>query len=276
MVLVALLAVTSINAQDLKGKNGQPILPEAGDIGLGFNAIPLLNWFGNSFNGSTNNNNAGTNKFFSNFGTSVIMGKYMLSESSAIRANFGFNFNSFSDNEYVFDDAAVNDPLAMVVDTRITTSGNYVLAGGYEMRRGSGRIQGYFGADAMFSLTENYSEYRYGNGYATSNAVPTSTNWVGNVNADGSRDVSASNTTFGIGLRPFVGVEYFVAPKMSIGAEFGWTLQWRHKFKSIDVSEYYELSTGNTVNTESIDGASNTVSGNVDNFNGAVFLMFYF
>jgi len=74
MVLVALLAVTSINAQDLKGKNGQPILPEAGDIGLGFNAIPLLNWFGNSFNGSTNNNNAGTNKFFSNFGTSVIMG----------------------------------------------------------------------------------------------------------------------------------------------------------------------------------------------------------
>lgn len=276
MVLVALLAVTSINAQDLKGKNGQPILPEAGDIGLGFNAIPFLNWFGNSFNGSSNNTYAGSNKFFNMFGNSVIMGKYMLSESSAIRANIGFNFTSVSENQFIFDDAAVNDPLAMVEDTRISTFGRYTLAGGYEMRRGTGRIQGYFGGDVILSLTEDYTEYRYGNGYSTTNAVPTAYNWGGNINSDGSRDISSNGTTFGLGIRPFIGVEYFVAPKMSIGAEFGWTLQWTHGFRTTDVAEYYELSTGNTVNTENMGGATNIVSGNVDNFNGAVFLLFYF
>jgi len=33
-------------------------------------------------------------------------------------------------------------------------------------------------------------------------------------------------STFGLGLRGFIGAEYFILPKISIGAEFGWGLAY--------------------------------------------------
>lgn len=280
MILLCFVFINA-NAQEettepLKGKNGQLILPETSEIGLGFNAIPLLNWFGNSFNNNSNNTYAGFNKFFSNFGTSVVMGKYMLDSKTAIRANFGFNFSSVYEERYIQDDAS-NDPMDMVVDSRTSDNGTYVLSGGYEMRRGKGRIQGYYGGDLalMYSQSSGFS-YTYGNGYSATNVVPSSTNWGSNINSN-ERTVSVDgNNAFGVGLRPFIGLEYFVAPKVSVGGEFGYSLFLMHSFESTSVNEYFEASTGNTVNTVNKVGGTTSFSGGVDNFNGSIFMMFYF
>ncbi len=278
LMLLACLFAFSVNAQEepLTGKKGQPILPEASDIGLGVNLIPLFNWFGNSFNNTSNNTYAGSNKLFNKFGNSVIMGKYMLTDKTAVRVNFGFNFNGYTDNQFVSDDAS-NDPNAKVIDTRVQEVGRYVLGLGYEMRRGTGRIQGYYGADLGLVLNQtNADKYTYGNGYSTTNVVPTSHNWGGNLSSN-ERTISNSGTTqFGVGLRPFVGVEYFVAPKLSIGGEFGYNLMYTSTFESTSVTEYYEVSTGNVVNKEVNVASKGNFSGGVDNFNGAIFMMLYF
>lgn len=279
LLLVCSFFMVNAHAQDgepLTGKKGQLILPEAGDIGLGVNMIPFFNWFGNSFNNNANNTYASSNKFFNVFGNSVLMGKYMLSEKSAVRIHFGFNLNSVNENQYVRDNSS-NNPMDMVLDSRKRDNGHYTLALGYEMRRGKGRIQGYYGADIIFRLQQGTGfEYSYGNGYSNANAVPTSYDWGTNINGNRRVLTEGSSTTFGVGLRGFVGVEYFVAPKLSCGVEFGWGVALNSTFESTTSSEYYEVSTGTTMIENTTTGAVTAFSAGVDNMNGAVFMFFYF
>jgi hypothetical protein len=265
------------NAQDepLTGKKGQLILPEAGDVGLGVNMIPFFNWFGNSFNNNSDNLYASSDKFFNVFGNSVIMGKYMLSEKTAVRVHFGFNLTSVSEKKYIGDDAS-NDPLDLVLDTRKTDQGHYTLALGYEMRRGKGRIQGYYGVDLIFRLQQLSNAYTYGNGYSNANIIPSSTNFGTNLNGLDRMLVDGGNTTFGVGLRGFVGVEYFVAPKVSLGVEFGWGLALNSTFESTSSSEYFDVTTGEVGINNATQGATTAFSAGVDNMNGAVFMFFYF
>ncbi|BDS12117.1 hypothetical protein [Aureispira anguillae] len=278
LLLVCSFCIFSANAQDepLTGKKGQLILPESGDIGLGVNMIPFFNWFGNSFNNNSNNLYASSNKFFNVFGNSVLMGKYMLSEKTAVRVHFGFNLTSISEKKYVRDNSS-NNPMDMVLDARKADNGHYTLALGYEMRRGKGRIQGYYGADIIFNLDQNSGfEYSYGNGYSNANIVPTSFDWGNNLNGNQRVVMDGGSTTFGVGLRAFVGVEYFVAPKLSLGAEFGWGVRLNSTFESTSSSEYYEATTGEVMIENTVTGATTAFSAGVDNMNGAVFMFFYF
>lgn len=283
MKKVLLLVVCSflffgVNAQDepLTGEKGQLILPESGDIGLGVNMIPFFNWFGNSFNNNSNNLYASSNKFFNVFGNSVIMGKYMLTEKTAARVHFGFNLSSVNQNEYVRDNSS-NNPMDMVLDSRKGDQGHYTLALGYEMRRGKGRIQGYYGVDLILRLQQSTGyTYSYGNGYSNANIVPTSFDWGTNINGNERVVADGSNTTFGVGLRGFVGVEYFVAPKLSLGVEFGWGLALNSTFESTTSSEYFDVLTGEVGINNTTQGATTAFSAGVDNMNGAVFMFFYF
>jgi hypothetical protein len=286
LCLLSLLAFGATAQDDpLTGKKGQPILPEKGDIGLGVNMIPFFNWFGNAFNGTnTSPGNANTfggdNKFFQIFGNSVIMGKYMLSEKSAVRISFGFNVGSIHQSMYVQDDAS-NSVLDMVLDSRKQDYGDYTLALGYEMRRGKGRIQGYFGADIIIQVRQASGfAYTYGNQFADANIVPTSHNWGNNIgtgaNANKRTLFDGSNTTFGMGLRGFIGVEYFVAPKFSIGCEFGWGFMVNGTFETVKSDEFYEASTQTTMIDDTKTAGSVRFNAGVDNLNGVVFMYFYF
>jgi len=279
-VMVFSIFALSVAAQEekvepLKGKNGQLILPESGDIGLGVNMIPFFNWFGNAFNNNANNQFADDNKFFTTFGNQVLMGKYFLSDKAAIRVNFGFNVNSVTNRIYVQDDAS-NDPLDMVTDTWKNDNGRYTIALGYEMRRGKGRIQGYFGGDLMLNYTNNASTYSYGNGHSSTNIIPTANNFGNNLDNNKRVLDNSGNSSFGIGLRGFVGVEYFVAPKISLGCEFGWGVMVNNTFKSTVSSEYYEVASGEVMIQNTEEAGNTAVNAGVDNLNGAVFMMFYF
>jgi hypothetical protein len=277
--IVALFLVAfSMNAQDVTTKNGKEILPVAGEIALGVNAAPFVNALMNTFNGNTNNQFATSNKFLS---STAIVGKYMLSDNSAIRVALGTSTATDVDRRLVFDDASTN-PDDMVTDARTANSSFYKLHLGYEMRRGNSRVQGYYGADLRFQVQGSNTKYSYGNGFAQNNVTPTFFDSWGNDRNDGARLTNTYGTrTLNLGLRGFVGVEYFVAPKISLGTEFGWGMYYNQNVTAgQNTYEYYEMSTGNViideVNAMNSRSSDNRFSTGVDNFDASLFLMFYF
>jgi hypothetical protein len=284
-VLGALVLNTSIaTAQDepLTNKNGQEILPKAGDFAIGFNALPVFYFVGNTFNGNLSNTFIGNNKFVSNLGNNVLFGKYMLTEKSAIRMHLRIANNKFTNKNFVYDDTK-NSPDSMVTDQVSIVNQQYILGGGYEMRRGRGRLRGIFGGEAFIGVgNNNQRKYSYGNNFGILNPAPTATTWNngGGIATSGpiaDREISRTGaTSFTFGIRPFVGVEYFFAPCISLGAEFGWSLSFTNVGDATSTFEYYEASTGNTVNRQAHVAGNNTFNIDTDNFNGALFLMFYF
>lgn len=221
------LIVTGVIAQETGGmtsKKGEAILPEADDWALVIDAKPIMGYLGNMLNGNVNN----TSPTFGYPGTPLaITGKMFKDETTAYRAMIRLGFGSTTMNNYVDDNANTTDPNAMVLDTWKAGHNNIVLGGGLEMRRGKTRLQGFYGGMLMFGIGGGKDTYTYGNAFGTTNTTPTATTWTPTISAgpSGSRVLEAkAGGTFMLGLRGFIGAEYFIFPKMSVGAEFGWGL----------------------------------------------------
>jgi hypothetical protein len=110
---------------------------------------------------------------------------------------------------------------------------SFGLSAGYEWRTGSSRVQGYTGVQG-------------GGFYGKDKTI------------DSNENVLEEESSFGIVVQGFLGAEYFIAPKLSIGGEFTW-------------GPTYTVITDN-VNSEKLSivdiGASNA--------NGALMLTFHF
>lgn len=249
-----------VGAKDKPEKN---YLPEAGDITLGINAVPFLNYLGNCF-GKYNNNSINP-KEIGGAGIPVspgldnptmsIFGKYFLTNSTAIRLNVGVGIDSKTQSKYVTDmAAAVNDPLsiAKVEDKYTFRTSGFSMAAGYEWRRGGKRLQGFWGGQAILAYSNTKHMFSYGNAITEINQNPSAdTNWniteIGsNTNptdnnvGGNSRLLSQNNGsqwTYGVG--GFVGVEYYIAPKISIGCEMSLNLLWTTGGKQIQKSERF-------------------------------------
>lgn len=223
-VFVAVMFLNIANAQELVSKKGFIILPEAGDIVLGFDAVPLADLALNFANIMVNTGQTAGHPGYVGGFNQVIVGKYFMSESMAIRAKIGINTNRTSATAY-FDDP--KDMLAYPLDpdqwgelkdVAVSTSREIILAGGLEFRRGHNRLQGFYGAEALIGLAHSGTSNKYG---IEMNQETVVTNpWVPAVRT---LSTSAGNA-ISFGLRGFIGVEYFFAPKMSVGGEFGWGL----------------------------------------------------
>jgi hypothetical protein len=189
----ALFALNAANAQTLTSKKGEAYLPEKGDWAIGFNANNLFRYVGNAFNGNTNNAAPSLTNWVSN----SIVGKKFTTANTAYRvvANIGFG------TETETDEQSSNT-------NKYTESGFDVSLGlGKEWRRGKTRLQGYYGADVLL-----------------------------NVNSRSDKETNTSNLTsfkerkdkdglgFGIGVNGFLGAEYFIFPKISIGAQYQYGL----------------------------------------------------
>jgi hypothetical protein len=105
-------------------------------------------------------------------------------------------------------------------DDSTTTDFNLQVGLGKEWRKGNTRLQGYYGADAMLM---------FGSGQKVKQA-----------NVD---YYTKSGSSFGIGVRGFLGAEYFIVPKISIGAEYGWGLAFVSTGKSTIVNNGSEIVT---------------------------------
>lgn len=188
--------------------------------------------------------------------TISIFGKYFLTDQTALRLNVGIGIGSKIQRGYAPDDAAlVADPLsvAQVEDSYKYRSTGFSLAAGYEWRRGGKRLQGFWGGQAVVAYSNSKHFFNYGNAITEINQTPsqTSTVWdnpvsgqtvptlnpnIGN-NSRLLQQNDGRSWTYGVG--GFVGVEYYIAPKIAIGCEMSLNLLWTTEGKSLQKSERF-------------------------------------
>lgn len=294
IALVAMaFGVTSAFAQDLTSKKGEPFLPEAGDYAIAIDATPFLNYAGNFF-GKSANNTAPTWDWATN--NMTIWGKMFKDANTAYRAGIRLGFGSQTSRTMVSDllNAQTNtvvtfpDQDVMVENKMKQSQTNVGITAGIEKRKGKTRLQGFYGAEVGISFSSSKSKYTYGNALAATNAASTTVNvsaadnfGTGNVGTPGIQGLIGnarqtemkSGAGFGLGIRAFVGAEYFVAPKVSIGGEFGWGLGFNMQGKSKTTWEGNGMSNaaGSTLATGSttIEGAKSASFGiDTDNMTG--------
>jgi len=249
LVIALALGVTGAFAQDLTSKKGEPMLPEANDWAISMNADPIFQFVGNAFSGATATNSAPGVSWMN--GEHTIIGKKFIDEKTAYRALVRIGFTSQSSKAMIAqaDVVAATYPAApaMVEDKMAMKNTNIGIGVGKEWRRGKTRLQGYYGADLMIWLSSSATKYTYGNALSTTaghqiGVSGNTTDFGTNLSTDAygysaRTTTSKSGMTFGFGVRGFIGAEYFIFPKIAIGAEYGWGLGFQSAGKGKSSTE---------------------------------------
>lgn len=237
--------------EGLTSKKGEPYLPESGDWALGIDAAPVLNYFGAFLS------NAGAAAPTWGYSTGnqplTITGKYFTDAKTAYRAMVRIGFGSTKTTGYNNDDTytgtSINKP--QVTDTKKASYNNITLGAGLEMRRGKTRLQGYYGGMLMFGFGGSSNTYTYGNAITKTDNTPTRTDYGDGNNIGGGEWATTKKmgSTFMLALRGFIGAEYFIFPKIAVGAEFGWGLGLKSTGDGQTDSEAWDPA-GSTVATK--------------------------
>jgi hypothetical protein len=284
---VAQDSVTSVDSPVLKTKRGILILPEAKEWALGVSATPFLNYAGNVLNGNTFNTAPSFQYTQNPSNLLAVFGKYMIDAKTAYRVRFNASVNTTVDKSVISQNELNPDIFfpAFTEDWRRTNAQTIVIAAGYEKRRGSSRIQGIYGGEVILAFTGSKQIYEYGNPISADFIAPITNNFGGNIllgstaAASHRKTEEKFGTVFTSGVRGFIGVEYFVGPKISIGAEFGYSLLFRTATRGLVTSERWNPATSSVLETKT-DIANNGyftfIGTNLDNLNGTINLLFYF
>lgn len=211
-------------------KKGFNILPEKGDFALGFDAVPLVNFALNAVKLFDDTGDYAQHPGYVSGFNNVIVGKYFLTDNMALRGKFGLNTYSEKYVEYftnpadVFNFPGEPDQWNEIKDVESEFEREFFVGFGVEFRRGHNRLQGFYGGELILGFGSQGESYKYGvemneeaitNGYQNADG-----SWV----SSGRVLKSSDGLGTALGVRGFVGVEYFVAPKISLAAEFGWGL----------------------------------------------------
>ncbi|MEQ8624142.1 MAG: hypothetical protein RJQ00_04785 [Vicingaceae bacterium] len=266
---------------ELLSKNGHQVLPKKGDWALGINASSLLQYFGNLANNETFNSSPRFNQIDKNLPTATVWGKYFIADDLAWRGGLDIFADADRDRFRINDDNSLN-PDDALFDVRDINRYGFTASAGIEKRKGKSRVQGVYGADVYFHYTtNNTTTIEYGNEITQSNQNPSSTNF-GNPTgiptpALGYRLIEADfGNDFEVGLRGFIGVEYFFAPKISIGGEFYWGLSYVTTGESSVTFEGYEGSTNEVLESSTFSEGNRDLEIGFRNTSASVNLFFYF
>lgn len=263
-------------------------LPEEGDFALGIDATPVFKYIGNMFNGNLDN---GYNTFGGspsiptlNSPTVSILGKYMLTDEFAVRANVGFLIGSVTNRGYAPDDKAQANSLSedKVVDELRTRSSGGSLALGAEYRKGARRVQGIFGASALFAFQNVDKKYTWGNAITEINQIPSA-----NADMPGYTDHGYgkyrplkdynNNAAFYAGIAAHIGVEYFISPKIALGGEVSLTLYKKFGAKQYIISEGFNTTLNKVEErTDLVSPGNSEFHFGTENLGGSIYMMFYF
>ncbi len=274
-IILLISVVFTAWSQDpvLLSKNGHKILPEKGEFALGIDAKPFFGYVGNVFRFGGEQNSAPSFNFLEN---QTITGKYFLTDKKAIRASLRMGFENQSDYNQLQKNGA--DIEEYVEDAHKYSSTNIELLAGLEYRRGKGRIQGYYGAEAFLGFSSSKHSYEYGNEFSSNYPMPLSTtNWYSNdaYNVSERPIETKMGRAFAIGAQAIVGVEYFIAPKMALSGEFGWGPTLLLRSSDFTEYEYYDEFFGLKKRTVE-QPRGNAFSWNARNANGKIAFFFYF
>lgn len=277
-------------------KKGREILPKDGDIGIGFNTIPVLDMFMGTLNRATPFAGSSNVVQYTQASNNQIVGKYFLDRKTAIRVRVGINTLSGKMTNQVQDAEAlgkarlgtqddINAASLLRVNDELTfRKSNWIISAGYEKRRGYRRLQGFYGGEIGFGNTSASQKITYGNDFSDQFDVQ----FTNNFNSFGvstqqpltqriTRDTEVRfRGGLRFGVRGFVGIEYFVLSKISISAEYGWGYSVTTRRTQKSTREVYNNGqNGPAVFTEEVDTDSREVlrGFSVDNNNGSIFSM---
>ena len=269
-----------MDVQVLTNKRGMPILPKAGDFALGIEASSFMSYFGNFFA----NSNSSTPSFTNGDGKyPTIFGKYFLQNDRAIRARLTLGLVSKTTKAFVQDDNKPAEVTSTLEDVRNNNALDINLGLGYEFRRGTGRLQGFYGAEASLGFYTTKDRYEYANSIKTDRWAPSTHNFNENCTTSGgitTRNlVNKEGMRFTLGLGGFAGVEYFFTPRLAIGGEFGLMVNFSAKGKGKTTQEKWSIDS-NSLEEKTIDGPPVRESLKVEMITRAsksgIYLLFHF
>lgn len=280
------LAQESNSEASIKNKKGVEVLPQAGDWSFGIAANPFLDYAGNLMNNNSYNSapnfrttNSPNSNVFDNVGGNNIFVKYAQSQSLFFRARLIANTNRYSYSNAVRQDVLVPNLFTTeyVYDKQVVKNSNFLVGLGFEKRKGSTRLQGLYGAELILGTTRSSESYEFGNPMNIDFPTPLTYNF-GNAL---SRPLESKNgTSFAFGARGFIGVEYFFAPKISIGGEIGYTIGLQtNSRKTTYVEERFNpetLQAERVVMKSSRNGGLSYSGMGLDNTSSSLSLNFYF
>jgi len=240
----------------LTNRRGTPILPTAGTWALGVDATPFLNFAGNIF---------GASATAPSFNGATFFGKYFLRDNKALV--FRVNINSWSGSTVNFVDKAGTTTGEIVENVSRSTNTFVRLHFGCERRIGSGRLQGFYGAEAVlgFGSAGNRISNTWGNDL-TSN-FQNGGQWRVLVDKPG--------VNFEIGANAFVGIEYFVAPGIALGARVGYGMSFETGGRRSQDQERWHDGRRETRTQEDFTRTNANVF-RFNNFGGGITLTFHF
>ena len=283
-ILVGALTLTSsLFAQDLTSKKGENYMPEQGDWAIGIDAVPFLNYFGNFIGGD--GLNVAPNWNYATFNNTIV-GKYFVEEKMAYRGALRLGFGSTTTTVEVSDRASGTVPVYpalpdMRENTMKDSYNNIGLAGGLEWRRGNTRLQGFFGGELGIMVAGSKQTYDYGNSLNADVNEPArvvvdaeddfGSNLTTDTYGNAARQTEAKTSMFGLGVRGFIGAEYFVLPKLSVGGEFGWGLGFMSMNSSSEIESVGNNGASDAVGTQSMEGTTMSMFGIDTDINNTVF-----
>jgi LysM repeat protein len=221
---------------NLKSKRGENFLPEKGDWALGFSTDGIFEYLGNAFNGNTGNNAPTVNyaKGTENKFNGRFLGKYFTSDKSAYRVIF--NLRTYGENlkyetsikpDVVTTVPGSPAPTSTTVTDILEEDGSFntdiAIGLGKEWRKGKTRLQGYYGADVLFYITKSSTTTTRNRKETLTETSPASRTEIdiNNFNSE-----FKSGFGFGVGAEGFIGAEYFIFPKIAIGAQYTYGLNF--------------------------------------------------
>lgn len=264
----------------LLSKKGEPILPEAKDWALSIDASPFLTYTGKLL--SNTGADAPAVNSLANYPL-TIGGKYFITAKQAYRARVRIGIASQTVSNSVVDNQNTTLDTVYIKDSYKSSSTNVTLAFGKEFRRGKTRLQGFYGGEGIIGISTGKSIYTYGNTFSNLNVSPTSTDFLTPTSlgyASGPANTRTQSESNGTGIkvaaRGFVGAEYFIFPKMSIGIEFGFSLMYYNQNDGKLSTESWDAAAGSVKNKTLAKSGTKGFGVDNDNSGGAIMLNFHF
>lgn len=278
LITLSIFTLTLSSAQDsiLRNKSGISILPEKGDFAIGVNASGLLST--SIFNYYINSDNVIMPI------SSLIYSKYFLSSRYALR----LKLNVMNRSRQV----SSNVPITSLQNNFVTDKMEYKSFSetawlGIEKRGGHNRLQYFVGLDVGFSMNNITKTYKYGNLLMASNNMYTPVftttfydNFSTTYSLSGNR-VLEEKIRSGLMLsgKLTLGGEYFIAPKLSLGAEVSFVYSQINKLTKTTENEYINLDNNTStysIQKQKIESSQGESLFYTDYANGLLYLIFHF